>query len=146
MSWAAGRRRSVRRTVSFTREEWAAACRVWHAGDAGARTFGEHARRMLTRGRVVSVTLPADAADVSRLVLRLGVNANQVARLCNGRGTASREDAQRIARLLAQVRDLLGELCQAVERIESGQAAGLVENAGEPAAGGTDDGEEKAWR
>lgn len=99
------RARPVRKTLSFTPQEWERIERRMTASEA--TSFTSFAREAVLEGRVVvrPVTIEADALRVE--LSRIGNNVNQIARQVNTEREAGRDDVASLRQLLREIQALL---------------------------------------
>ena len=125
MSWKdTHRTRCMRKTVTFTPDEWAAAETFYQRirrARGGELTFSAHARRLLTDARVVTVTVALDPDKVRADMARIGNNVNQIARKANTYDHLSREDIAKVRSSQDELHALFLRMCR--ERDEQVRAA-----------------------
>lgn len=108
MGWRGNRSRTVRKTVTFSEEEWR-----WVADSlkvenrqrirAGLRPVGwmAFARNRIRCAHRVNITVPANLHDVSAQLARIGNNVNQIARHAN---TVRETDLAMLSRVFDELR------------------------------------------
>lgn len=114
MNWVGGRRRNVRRTVTFTPEEWDTVTEtyeLWARGRGASASFGRFAREMLTDGSVRVVETTWDPEQVLRQLRPIGVNVNQIARRVNEGDLPTMLAVADLRAEVNRLTDVIGRMC-----------------------------------
>lgn len=99
------RRRSIRKRVSFTEEEWA---RVQGRMElATVKGFDAWAREVIMGAPVKVVTMPFDPQPMRVELSRLGNNVNQIARQVNSDDAAALEEVRRVRQVMQEVQKVI---------------------------------------
>ncbi|PLS29959.1 mobilization protein [Bifidobacterium margollesii] len=109
--WLEGRRRNVCRKIMFTEEEWGrveARWQAWKYTDLHGESarFSDWARRMLTDGRIVRLTVMFDPAAIRGELAAIGNNVNQIARTANTYHTVSEARIREVRDAQRRIEDL----------------------------------------
>lgn len=110
MSWTDGRKRNVRKTVTFSADEWEQVkAMLTEIRGYRSMTWNEFASSSVLGKTIVRVELPFDPKRVTKEINKLGVNVNQIAHRVNAQDFASLAEVEETRRLLAQVQAELHE-------------------------------------
>lgn len=101
------RRRSVRKHVSFSAEEWSQIERRMSL--SGARSFDAFARTVLLTARVNVKAVAFDAAPLRVELSRIGNNLNQIARQVNTQDGTSLAEMTEARKIMRDVQHIITE-------------------------------------
>lgn len=112
MSWAPGRARSVRRTVTFTPEEWERVRTNYElARDSrGYTSFAGFVRDLATTGSTRAITVFTDPAQLRGEIRRIGNNINQITHQANLTGTINNAQLDAVAARMDELNRLLADM------------------------------------
>lgn len=114
MSWNNRRSRNIRKTITFSHDEWEQARHLHRLvnGNPRFKSYGNFAREMLITGAVRPILVQplTDSRPIAREIGRIGVNINQIAHWANENKNISPTEVLKIKQSQANIEKLLGKL------------------------------------
>ncbi|OZG60713.1 MULTISPECIES: plasmid mobilization relaxosome protein MobC [Bifidobacterium] len=114
MGWVSGRHRGVRKTITFSDEEWAQLQETYALvkADAPYMDFGRFARSLLLDGHVTTIKVATDPAKINREIRRIGQNINQIAHQANVSKSVTREQLRAVEDEMRTLNDMFYRLVE----------------------------------
>lgn len=113
MAWDKQRTRCIRKTITFSPDEWEEAKRLHRLveGTIRFKSYGAFARAMLTQGEVRAVLAPvSDPVELRKALNAIGNNVNQIAHQANIARSVSEADIRRVEDGQKQIMALFAEV------------------------------------